>query len=120
MAGTREAALRNLAKSSRPGRAKGSTNKFTDLKTSFLNVYKRLGGDDAFLKWAKSDPKNLTVFYMMLKSMLPKEVVAEVREDIHITWGAAPALPEPDVIEAEVIDVPLPANSNKVGKNEKD
>jgi hypothetical protein len=117
MAGTREAALKNLAKSSRPGRAKGSTNKFTDLKTSFLNVYKRLGGDDAFLEWAQADPKNLAAFYIMLKSMLPKEVVADVRNDIQISWSAVPTLPEPDVIDVTPLDTPPPANPDKVSDN---
>ena len=100
------------------GRPKGTLDKFTDLKTSFLNVYKRLGGDDAFLEWAQADPRNLAAFYIMLKSMLPKEVTAEVRSDIQISW-AAPE-PQPQIIDAEVItplDTPPPANPDKVSDN---
>ena len=103
------------------GRAKGSTNKFTNLKTSFLNVYNRLGGDDALLEYAKEHP---TEYYRMLHTMLPKEIQAEVRNDIMLTWGTRPGLPDPNVIEAEVIPAPgdtaVPANSNKVSDNGKD
>ena len=103
------------------GRPKGAKNKFTNLKTSFINVYSRLGGDDALLEYAKEHP---TEYYRMLHTMLPKEIQAEVRNDIMLTWGTRPGLPDPNVIEAEVIPAPgataVPANSNKVSDNGKD
>ena len=105
------------------GRPKGVKNKFTNLKTSFLAVYNRLGGDDALLEYAKEHP---TEYYRMLHTMLPKEIQAEVRNDIMLTWGTRPGLPDPNVIEAEVIPAPddkslaVPANSDKVSDNGKD
>ena len=55
----------------RSGRPKGSKNKFTNFKQSCLNVYEKLGGDKAFAKWARGEPKE---FYTMMARMLPKPV----------------------------------------------
>ena len=93
---TAEAAARARSGKDKPGRKAGARNKFTNLKASFLNVYSRLGGDDALLEYAKEHP---TEYYRMLHTMLPKEVQAEVRNDIMLTWGTRPGLPDPNVID---------------------
>ena len=54
-----------------PGRPKGSVNKFTTLKQSFLSVFERMGGDDALLDFAKS---HKTIFYQMITRLFPTEV----------------------------------------------
>ena len=81
------------------GKPKGTKSEFTNLKDSFLNVYKRLGGDDGMLEWARSDPKHLTAFYLMIRTMLPKEVQAEVRNNIIISWAEPGELPDPSIID---------------------
>jgi hypothetical protein len=53
------------------GRPKGSKNKFTTLKQSFLNVFERLGGDDALLKFAET---HKAIFYQMVTRLFPTEV----------------------------------------------
>lgn len=73
-----------------PGRPKGCENKFTSLKQMFLNVSKRLGGEDALLKFAKDNPKE---YWRMLHVMLPRNVVEEIRQDIKITWDDPSQLP---------------------------
>lgn len=52
------------------GRKKGAKNKFTDLKTAFLNSFKEIGGEKALSEWAK-DPKNRGLFYQILSKLLP-------------------------------------------------
>lgn len=86
------------------GKKKGSTNRFTDLKTSFLSVYQRLGGDDALLKWAQDDPRNQSTFYIMLKSMLPKEIQQEVKGNIHISWAGQDQIPDAEVVTPELTE----------------
>jgi hypothetical protein len=116
--GTVEGMAKCRAKKKAPGRAPGAKNRITkDLKTAYLEAFDKRGGMQGLLDWAETAPD---AFYAQISKMLPRNVQEDIRKDIHITWGAAPALPEPDVIEAEVIDAPSPANSNKVGKNEKD
>ena len=56
------------------GRRKGSVNKFTGLKAAFLNVFERLGGEDALLEWAKASNHNLAAFYQWITKMLPADV----------------------------------------------
>ncbi len=53
------------------GRKPGVPNKFTTLKQSFLNVYQRLGGDDALLEYAES---HKGTFYQMVTRLFPQEV----------------------------------------------
>ena len=59
------------------GRKKGTPNKFTTLKGDFLAVHDKLGGVKGLHKWAtdKKRPGNLGLFYKMLATMLPKNVV---------------------------------------------
>jgi hypothetical protein len=56
------------------GRRKGSVNKFTTLKAAFLNVFERMGGEDALLAWAKSSNHNTAAFYQWITKMLPADV----------------------------------------------
>ena len=104
------------------GRKKGSKNRITkDLKTAYLEAFERRGGVDGLLEWADKSPD---AFYGQISKMLPREVVADVQNNIMLTWGTRPGLPDPNVIEAEVIPAPgdtaVPANSNKVSDNDKD
>jgi len=62
--------LKNGAPGNAKGRPKGTPNKFTTLKHSFLNVYQRMGGDDALLEWAKS---HKALFYQMITKLFPQE-----------------------------------------------
>ena len=53
------------------GRPKGTQNKFTDLKTAFLETFEGIGGTKTLTEWAKCNPKD---FYVMIAKMLPKEI----------------------------------------------
>lgn len=54
------------------GRKPGSKNKTSaDVRQSILNVYSTLGGDDAFAKWAKSNPDE---FYKIHARLAPKDI----------------------------------------------
>lgn len=57
-----------------PGRPKGSKNKFTIIKDGFLWAYKKLGGKEALLKWAKGNQES---YYKHVVSLLPREVSHE-------------------------------------------
>jgi hypothetical protein len=66
---------RKLFQKGNSGRVKGSKNRFTNLRDSFLNVYQGLGGDEAFLKWVqKAKYNNKKEFYQMVSKMLPREI----------------------------------------------
>ena len=58
------------------GRPKGSRNKFTNLRESFLFAYKGIGGDMALVEWAQN-PKNKALFYQLLAKMLPRDMKVE-------------------------------------------
>jgi hypothetical protein len=60
-----------------PGRPKGSKDKFTSLKESFLEAFKELGGTKALVDWAAKE-KNKGEFYKMITKLLPREIKAEV------------------------------------------
>ena len=40
-----------------PGRPKGSQNKFTSLRDSFLEAFEELGGKDGLVEWAAKNSK---------------------------------------------------------------
>ncbi len=69
--GTREAALKNLAKrKNKGGRSRGCQNRFTTLKDSFLKAYGNkdgFGGDEALLEFARD---NKHEFLQLIKTML--------------------------------------------------
>jgi hypothetical protein len=56
------------------GRPKGSVNKFTTLKAAFLNVFERMGGEDALLAWAKASNHNTAAFYQWITKILPADI----------------------------------------------
>ena len=57
-----------------PGRPKGSKNKFTSLKDSFLEAFEALGGTEGLIAWAKKSERNKAVFYGWITKMLPTNV----------------------------------------------
>ena len=59
------------------GRPKGSKNKYTDLRKSFLNAYEEWGGDERLLEWIKESKQNERLFVQYLTKMLPTNVTAE-------------------------------------------
>lgn len=76
---------RHKLTSAGPGRPKGSTNKFTDLKKSFLDVFEKIEKEGAkknskvktFYDWATINTKNQGLFYQMISKMLPSNVGIE-------------------------------------------
>lgn len=61
------------------GRPKGSPNKTTALaKQAITEAFDNLGGVDALVKWALSDPDYLKVFYSQIwVKVLPLQVTGE-------------------------------------------
>ena len=57
-----------------PGRPKGSLNKFTTLKQSFLDAFEKTGGTRGLVKWTKTKDKNREAFYQMVTKLFPQEV----------------------------------------------
>jgi hypothetical protein len=57
------------------GRPVGSKNKFTTLKSAFIEAFEEIGGVDNLVKWARS---NQTEFYSMLVRLMPREIYADV------------------------------------------
>jgi len=89
-----------------PGKQKGVTHKFTDLKKAFFAVFEKIekeaelkDGIDSFYEWATKTSKNQGLFYQMLSKMLPTNVNFE--GDLPITFELSerfmPKKEEPDV-----------------------
>src|SRR3954469_11415101 len=59
------------------GRKPGTPNKFTtEARTVFTEVFERLGGVDAMLRWAQESPQNLYAFYVKIyPKLLPNNPV---------------------------------------------
>ena len=57
------------------GRPVGSKNKFTNLKSAFIEAFEELGGVDNLIEWARC---NQTEFYRMLARLMPREIHADV------------------------------------------
>ena len=57
------------------GRPVGSKNKFTTLKSAFIEAFEELGGVDNLVEWARC---NQTEFYRMLARLMPREIHADV------------------------------------------
>ena len=53
----------------------GSKNKFTTLKSAFIEAFEEIGGVDNLVEWARC---NQTEFYRMLARLIPKEIHADV------------------------------------------
>ena len=57
------------------GRPVGSKNKFTTLKSAFIEAFEEIGGVDNLFKWVRC---NQTDFYRMLPRLMPREIHADV------------------------------------------
>lgn len=57
------------------GRPKGSKNKYTQLRDSFLEAFENIGGTKALAEWGKSHKKD---FYHIVSRMLPSNIKAEI------------------------------------------
>ena len=65
-----------------PGRPKGSTNKFTDLKQSYLDIFEKIEKEGAkkdstiksLFMWATKNDRNQGMFYQMISKMLPSNM----------------------------------------------
>lgn len=76
-----------------PGRPKGSTNKFTDLKQAFINVFDKIEkkGEEkeestkSLFDWATKNDRNQGMFYQMLSKMLPTNIDADLKADLKLT-----------------------------------
>ena len=65
-----------------PGRPKGKGNLIgSTMKQDMLNVYKRLGSAEGLYKWCKRNPSNLSLFFRMMISLIPKNHTI----DSHVT-----------------------------------
>lgn len=61
------------------GRPPGVTNKVSrTAKENFAQAFDALGGMDAMVKWAKSDPDNLRTFYGLYARLIPTELAGSV------------------------------------------
>lgn len=74
----------NLPPGPGPGRAKGSTNKFTNLKQAYLDVYDKIETEagknnniKSLYEWATKSDRNQGIFYQMISKMLPSNVGIE-------------------------------------------
>ena len=75
-----------------PGRPKGSTNKFTDLKQAYLDVFEEVEEKSknhtppikSLFEWVTKNDRNQGMFYQMLSKMLPSS--ASVSGDLSITF----------------------------------
>jgi len=86
------------------GRPKGSVNKFTTLKTAFLNVFKRLGGENALLEWVESNNHNKTLFYQWITKMLPATNIEDVHGEITLNVKKIITDTRPDELAGKPID----------------
>lgn len=68
------------------GRPKGNHNRFTLLKDAMLNVYEKMGGEEALFQWATKNPKNRETFYKELFRLLPKDITIDVPEKTKINF----------------------------------
>jgi hypothetical protein len=69
-------------KSANPrGRRKGSVNKFTTLKASFLEAFndERIGGTEGLILWILKTDHNRGLFYQWITKMLPSQTDVDVK-----------------------------------------
>jgi len=63
------------------GKPPGSVNKTTkSAREAFQLAFDKLGGFDAMVKWANSDPENLKVFYGLYARLIPQDVTTNGKE----------------------------------------
>ena len=63
------------------GRPVGSRNKFTTLKSAFIEAFEEIGGVDNLVEWARC---NQTEFYKMLARLMPREIKADVNTGVSL------------------------------------
>ncbi|MCK5020333.1 MAG: hypothetical protein KAS32_25065 [Candidatus Peribacteraceae bacterium] len=75
-------------KGSAPGRPKGTKNKLTNLKQSFLEAFEKVGGVEELAKWGNK-PQNKGQFFQMITKLLPRTVEADLKHtgDLTIVLG---------------------------------
>ena len=74
--------LKNFKGIKSPGRPKGKGNLIgRTVKQDMLAVYERLGSAEGLYKWTKRNPSNLSLFYRMVISLIPKNL----HIDSHVT-----------------------------------
>ncbi len=58
------------------GRKKGTPNKFTSIKQSFLDAFKdeRVGGTEGLVLWILDNKRNRAMFYSWVTKMLPSSI----------------------------------------------
>jgi hypothetical protein len=59
----------------------GSKNKFTTLKSAFIEAFEEIGGVDNLIKWARC---NQTEFYKMLERLMPREIHVDVNVGVSL------------------------------------
>ena len=72
------------------GRPKGATNKIPkQVKENIVEVFEELGGLEAMVDWAKSDPKNQTEFYRFYARLAPIEqkITGDAENPLQIAVG---------------------------------
>ena len=79
-----------------PGRPKGSQNKFTSLKDSFLKAFEEIGGTEGLVEWAKKNSKNRERFYQMITKMLPSSLDVDMKGRIEAVILSDKFLPKDD------------------------
>jgi len=77
------------------GRKKGTPNRFTTLKQSFLDAYMLLGGTEGLTLWAKKNHVSKGEFYKLITKMLPREV--HVSPDSELSPGNLTALKDEEL-----------------------
>jgi len=75
------------------GRQKGSKNKFTSLKDSFLQAFEKMGGTEALMEWGEKE-KNKKDFYGMIAKMLPNKVEGDLSGKMTVIFQSN--VPEPE------------------------
>ena len=65
-----------------PGRPRGKGNIIgSTMKQDMKRVYDRLGSSEGLYKWCKRNPSNLSLFYRMMISLIPRNL----NIDSHVT-----------------------------------
>jgi len=70
-----------------PGRPKGSQNKFTSLKDTFLEAFKKTGGTQGLVDFINESKRNRAMFYGWITKMLPSNIdhTGEIKTDSKLT-----------------------------------
>ena len=86
--------LKNFKGIKSPGRPRGKGNLIgSTMKQDMKAVYDRLGSAEGLFKWCKRNPSNLSLFYRMMISLIPKSLSI----DSHITHLSLSKLSDEDL-----------------------